>query len=200
MVRKAFTVVEVLVMTTVFVVIAATALANFTFTGGGARLRNAANELAANIKRAQTLAYVNLSLPICSDFKVCGSGSSCDAGMPTGCTDTPILSYGVALNVGSDSKTYVIFADANYNGVYDAGEAISGGTKKLPSGVTFTSITPPANNPLIFSYNAGNTAPFVYCSPAPNCTTVITLRADNVTVVRKIEVSVQTGKINSYEE
>jgi type II secretory pathway pseudopilin PulG len=196
MVRKSFTLVEIMVMVSVFVFIAASAVANFSAARGTVRLRAVTQELAANIQKAQTLAYSNASMLVCgTDSKICGSGSVCDSNM-VGCTSTPILTYGIALDVNSDGKRYVIFADSNTNGAYDAGEAIPYGVLNLPTGVTIQSITPSTNKTLIYSYNSANFAPFVTCSA--NCTTTIALYDSATKVTRTVAVSQQTGAVSVY--
>jgi type II secretory pathway pseudopilin PulG len=197
MARKSFTIMEVLVMVTVFIFIAASAVANFTVGRGTARLRAVTQELAANIQKAQTLAYANVSMKVCgTDTKICGSGSACDPTMPTGCTTTPILTYGVTLDVNSDGKRYIIFADANSSGTYNAGEAIPYGVFNLPTDVTIQSVTPAANKTLIYSYNSANFAPFVNCSS--NCTTTIALYDAKTSKTRTVAVSAQTGSVSVY--
>ena len=195
MARKSFTLVEILVMVTVFVFIAASAIANFSAARGSARLRGVTQELAANIQKAQTLAYANVSMQVCTDSKICGSGSSCDGNM-VGCTPTPILTYGVILDAASDGKQYIIFADANSNGAYDAGEAIPYGVFNLPTGVTIQSVTPAVNKTLVYSYNSANFSPFVACSA--NCTTTVALYDEKTAVTRTVAVSRQTGAISIY--
>jgi type II secretory pathway pseudopilin PulG len=193
MVRKSFTLVEILVMVTIFIFIAASAVANFSVARGSVRLRAVTQEMAANIQKAQALAYANVSMNVCTDSKICGSGSSCDSNM-VGCTLTPILTYGVIFDAGN--KKYTIFADANSSGTYNVGEAIPYGVINLPAGITIQSITPPANSTLIYSYNSANFAPFVTCSS--NCSTAIAIYDSKTAVTRTVAVSQQTGTVSIY--
>jgi type II secretory pathway pseudopilin PulG len=194
MLRKGFTIIEVLIMVMVFVLISGAVIANFSSARGSARLRAAAQELAANIKRAQAYAYANTTQSVCTDNLICGSGSACDALAPAGCTATPILSYGVVLDANSDGKAYVIYADADNSGSYRAGEAIPYGMVALPLGITFQSV---ANNSLLYSYSQANSAPFVSCSGG-GCTTTAVLYDANTKAVKTVSISKQTGTVSIY--
>ena len=177
MLRKGFTIIEVLIMVMVFVLISSAVIANFSSARGSARLRAAAQELAANIKRAQAYAYANTQQSVCADNLICG-----------------ILSYGVVLDANSDGKAYVIYADADNSGSYRAGEAIPFGTIALPSGITFQSVV---NNNLLYSYSQANSAPFVSCSGG-GCTTTAVLYDANTKAVKTVSISKQTGTVSIY--
>lgn len=191
--RKGFTIIEILLMVTIFVLISTAAIADFGTARGAARLRAATQELAANIQKAQAMAYANSAIPICTDTLVCGSGSSCDPTM-AGCTSTPILSYGVALDINNDGKKYAVFADTDGSGTYRAGEAVPNGVISLPAGITIQSVTPLANKTTVYSYNAANSAPFVTCST--NCMTTVVFYDTQTLETRTVAVSKQTGAIS----
>jgi prepilin-type N-terminal cleavage/methylation domain-containing protein len=194
--KKGFTLIEVLVVAGIFALIASMIMADFRNGNRLQRLTAAADELAANIKKAQGLAYANAKQMICStDNLVCLSGSACDAAYPTNCATQYVSSYGVALSVGGNTK-YMVGADYTGTGSYVTGEAIPRGLVTLPSGIIINSVTPAPGGSayaLEYIYDASNASPFVTCSS--NCTTTIVLKDPQITPTKSVIVQKTTGSV-----
>lgn len=195
--RKGFTIVEMLVVTAMFALIASAVVADFRSGTRVQKLQAAADELAGNIRKTQSLAFANSKQSICgSDGKVCLSGSACDVGYPTGCADQYVIRYGVAIDSDGTQKKYMIGADYSDAGNYTAGESIPGGTMTLPQNIVISAVSPAHSAgvyDLSYSYDAANASPFVACSS--NCTTTITLRDTETSVTRSVIVRKQTGSV-----
>jgi len=209
MARKAFTIVEVLLMAVVFIVITTVAVVNFSSFRGSARLRAAAQEVAASIKQAQFYAYTSKKQDVC----LVGN-TICNPGVSTclyGCATSSVFSYGVALNPDLDGKTYKVFANPSLfpELTYSAAKVIPGGAHTLPTGITFDSITPLSNTPMYFTYNVyalqnryidltdrSFLGPFSACSS--DCTTTIVLFDALTSQTKTIVVQKQTGAVSIY--
>jgi type II secretory pathway pseudopilin PulG len=193
--RRGFTVVELTVMVVVFASLSAAVLINFSANRASQNLRAAADQLVEDIRRAQTLAYANQQQLICTaDNLVCGSGSSCDPSLPAGCTNRYVSSYGVKFDTDGTDTKYALFADYATPGAYVNGEAVPNGVRTLPKNVVIQSVTPAANDPVVYVFNNLNTSPFVTCSS--NCTTTITLTSTVTNATRTVIVQKQTGAVS----
>jgi type II secretory pathway pseudopilin PulG len=100
---------ELLVVTAIIVVVSAIALANNAKFGGTVLLEDFAYNVALTIRQAQVYS-----------ISVHRTGSNCLTSGST-CFAVP---YGVHFSLSSPTQ-YVLYADANVNGVYDSGEAIT---------------------------------------------------------------------------
>jgi type II secretory pathway pseudopilin PulG len=192
-VRKAFTVMEVVLMAAVFAVIASSAVAGFSTSRGSARLRGSAQELMTNVKKAQAYSYANTVQNLCSDNLICGSGSSCD-GNPSSCVKTPIMSYGISLDPMADGKEYIVFADVDGDGAYRVGEALPNGEVTLPLNISISSVSPSADKVFTYSYGAPSSKPFTSCTT--DCVTSIVLTDAQTGRIRTIEIQKQSGTIS----
>ncbi len=194
---KGFTLVEMLVVTGIFALIATAMVANFRSGTRVSKLQAAADEMAANIRKAQGLAYSNAKQKICSsDGLVCLSGSSCDVSYPTNCVDQFVIQYGVAIDLDSSHNKYMIGADYLNLGSYVAAEKIPNGIVTLPANIVIHSVSPAhvsGTYDLAYAYDAANASPFLACSA--NCTTTIVLRDTETSVTRSVVVRKQTGSV-----
>jgi hypothetical protein len=183
------------VVTGLFSLITMVVIADFKSGTRVQKLQAAADELAANIRKAQALSYSNSKQMICgADGKVCLSGSSCDATYPTGCTNQFIIRYGFAVDSDGTHRKYMIGADYSDPGSYTAGESIPNGTVTLPANIVIHSVTPAHVSgvyDLSYVYDAANASPFIPCSS--DCTTTIVLRDTVTDSLRSVVVHKQTG-------
>jgi prepilin-type N-terminal cleavage/methylation domain-containing protein len=195
--NKGFTLVEMVVVTGIFALIATIVIAGFRSGNRTQRLVGAADQLAGNVKKAQGLAYSNTKQKICStDNLVCLSGSACDGTYPANCVDQYVSHYGMAIDIDSSHNKYMLGADYGNMGNYVTGEAIPNGIVTLPSGIVIDSVTPaPAAGAyaLEYIYDAANSSPFVTCSI--NCTTTIVLKDTETLVTKSVVVQKQTGAV-----
>ena len=98
--KKAFTLVELLVAISIIVLLTGIVILNFRSGGDQLALERAANQVAQDIKKAMEMAL---------------GGKEKDGSFPQG-------GYGIYFSAPSNS--YVLFADNNPNGSYDPGEGI----------------------------------------------------------------------------
>lgn len=193
--RCGFTIVEVMVAAGIFALLAGLVTADLHTAGRLALLNGAANELAANIRSVQGLAYSNTSQEICSlDSLVCKSGSTCDASYPTNCVKQAVSYYGIDLDTDASHNKYALGADYNNSATYVAGETIPTGLITLPKNIVFNSVTPAGGAgvyDLTYAYNPTNASPFVTCSS--NCTTTIVLKDNQTNATKTIVVQKVTG-------
>jgi type II secretory pathway pseudopilin PulG len=198
--RTAYTLIEVLMVMSIFMLIALAVLANFHGNQGAQNLRAASNELAGSIRAAQGFALAGTAQNLCTtDAAVCGHGSVCDPTVtPPNCNFTAVNSYGVAFDITGDKKQYAIFSDTSTGvdcrqGCYNNGEAVGTGLITLPRNIIFQSVTqsaPPASGPaaIIFS----NLTIFGSCS---TCTTTVVLKDMVSGATRTVSFRDATGAI-----
>jgi prepilin-type N-terminal cleavage/methylation domain-containing protein len=200
--RKAFTLIEVLVVCTIFAMLSVVDIIDYRRADRNRRLSGAADEMASRIKQAQGLAYANAKQFICStDNKVCLSGSACDASFPTNCVSQYVTRYGVRFDTDGSNNKYMIGADYSSFGSFTVGEAIPSGTVTLPSGITMSSITSADNPPtrsatlydLNFIYDSTNASPFITCSS--NCLTTVVLKDAQTNATKTVTVQKRTGLV-----
>jgi prepilin-type N-terminal cleavage/methylation domain-containing protein len=187
--RNGFSLVELMVVVTIFGFISALMIANFNGNQKTQNLRTAAAELVSKIREAQGLTYGSATQNVCTtDGALCGSGSVCDPSQ-TNCMQLPVTSYGIALDTDGSKTKYALFADhANASvGSYSAGEALVGGIYTLPRGITFQSVSA---TPIVFSYTG---SPFGACGGT--CIVTIVL-ANNINQTRTITFHKQTGALS----
>jgi prepilin-type N-terminal cleavage/methylation domain-containing protein len=179
--KKAFTLIEVLVVAAIFAMLSTVDLINYRKSDRNRQLSNAADEMSSRIKEAQGLAYANAKQSICStDNTVCKVASDCN-NIPSNCIKQYVSHYGVTFGTVADNTKYMIGADYSAFGAYVVNEAIPNGIVKLPSGIIILSVTP-AHTDLFYDlnyiYDSANASPFVTCST--NCVTTVVLK-DTVT-------------------
>lgn len=198
--RKAFTLIEVLVVAAIFVVLSMADLINYRKSDRSRRLSAAADELASRIKTAQGMAYANTKQMICStDNLVCKSGSACDATYPTNCNNQYVPRYGVRFDTDSTKTKYMVGADYANFGNFVVGEAITNGVVTLPSGIIINSVTPAqvaGAYDINYIYDSANASPFVTCSS--NCLTTIVLRDNQTSATKTITVQKRTSLVTVY--
>jgi len=200
--RKAFTLIEVLVVCTIFAMLSVVDLIDYRRADRNRRLSAAADEMASRVKQAQGLAYANAKQLICStDNKVCLSGSACDATYPTNCVSQYVTRYSVRFDTDGNNNKYMIGADYSSYGSFTVGEAIPNGTVTLPSDITMSSITSADNPPtrsatkydLNFIYDSTNASPFITCST--NCLTTVVLKDGTTNATKTVTVQKRTGLV-----
>lgn len=105
---RAFTLLELMVVGAIFAVLSAIVLANNSRFGNLIVLQNLAHDVALTIREAQVYGI---------------SVQRCDTSKVANCTDLNRFNvgYGMHFMEGSD---YELFADANGNGIWDAGETV----------------------------------------------------------------------------
>lgn len=182
-------------MVIVFAALSGAVLVNFSANRASTNLRSAANQLVEDIRRAQALTLANQKQSICiADSLVCGSGSGCDPALPGGCADTYVPSYGVKLDEDGNGNRYAIFADYDEDGAYETGEAIPNGIRMLPNRIVIQSITPPGNDPVVYSSQELNASPFLAC--AADCVTTVVLESTVTGMTRTVTVRKETGAVS----
>ncbi len=153
--RRGYTLVEITVVAAIFVLIAVVILANYRGGNRNQRLKLVTEEVLANIRLTQSLAYANAPQDICdADGSVCGSGSLCDPAYPAGCSKKYVWQYGMKFGVDDDRVKYAIGADYNADGQYQSGEIIPNGTVTLPADLVIDSYWAIPDYDIIFAYNS----------------------------------------------
>jgi type II secretory pathway pseudopilin PulG len=143
--EQSFTLVELLIVSVLIIILSALMLVNFNSNQGAVSLQNAAQKVALDISRAESMAL----------------SSSTQGG-------TPPAGYGIhfSLNTpsanppysGNDAKSYAIFCDngtnyANSNGLYSSNACASQTLiESLPANVSVTALSTTLNNGLDVSY------------------------------------------------
>jgi prepilin-type N-terminal cleavage/methylation domain-containing protein len=195
--RQGFTIIEVVVAAGIFALLAGLVTADLHSAGRLALLNGAANELAANIRSVQGLAYSNAPQEICNlDSLVCKSGSTCDSSYPTNCVKQAVSYYGIKLDTDASHNKYLLGADYNNSGTYGAAETIPTGLVTLPKNIVFNSVTPAVGATvydLSYAYNPTNASPFVTCSS--NCTTTVVLKDTQSNATKTIVIQKVTGVV-----
>ena len=155
--RKAYTLLEIVVVAGIFIFIAAMVLANYRGANRDQQLMLAAEQVSASMRLAKAKAMSNAAQNICdADGTVCRTGSTC-AGS---CSNKYVWQYGMKFGTDGAHTQYAIGADYNADGAYASGEVIPGGALALPYGFVFDSFWPGSAYDIIFAYNAANSSPF----------------------------------------
>lgn len=125
--KRGFTIIELLVAMSIFVIITAMVVANFRAGSRSDELRIAAETLVSNLRKAQNMAL---------------AGQLKDGISPLG-------GYGVYFKL-AESDRYIIFADLDGELDYDMGEALADGTVILPRDVRIDGIQPTVISTVVF--------------------------------------------------
>ncbi len=105
--------IELLISVAIFMFLATITAFGFRGVGQANSLRQAAAELVANLRRAQTLAQTGATVTLCRGLvpvKLCSSSTDCGGGF---CDDVrvPKNGYGVVLGSSPPSTTYLLYAE-----------------------------------------------------------------------------------------
>lgn len=117
--KKGFTIIELLVAISIFIVITGLVVANFRRGARSDELKIAAAGLASTLRKAQTMAL---------------AGEAIGGVVPAG-------GYGVYVTMDTPNR-YIIFADNDGNKIYGVGEELAGGINFLPSNIAVDQVSP----------------------------------------------------------
>lgn len=117
--RRGFTIIELLVAISIFIIVTGLVVANFRRGARSDELKIAAAGLASILQRAQTMAL---------------TGETINGKVPSG-------GYGVYATL-SEPNRYIMFADINDNKIYGADEALDGGIIFLPPNIIINQLNP----------------------------------------------------------
>ncbi len=124
--RRGFTIAELLVSLAIIGVLTGLMMANFSSGQRSSEVRFAAEILVNQLRELQTNALTGRLVRVCSggadDKKVCESKNPPVA--CTGGTCAPRVPDGYGIHFTAGSSSFLLFDDANANGVYDAGEEL----------------------------------------------------------------------------
>lgn len=132
-----FTLMELSVAIAIFGILAGLIIVNLQYGNQANRLKEAANELAQNIRMMQNYAISGKTILVCdggsNDGKPCQDVSQCP-GTPNGTCNkyaVPKGGFGIKLNRAFEVTKYTLFADVNGCKRYDSVEALPAGIIEL---------------------------------------------------------------------
>jgi prepilin-type N-terminal cleavage/methylation domain-containing protein len=117
--KRGFTIIELLVAISIFIVVTGLVVANFRRGARSDELKIAAAGLANTLRRAQTMAL---------------AGETINGALPLG-------GYGVYVTLDTPNR-YIIFADRNNDKIYGVGEELAGGINFLPPSIAINQVSP----------------------------------------------------------
>lgn len=168
--KKGFTIIELLVSLSIFIVITAMVVANFRAGSRGDDLRISAEAMVSNLRKAQNMAL---------------------AGQPTN-DIVPPGGYGLYFNLATPDR-YIIFADMNGDKVYNSGEELADGLVTLPREVRIISVSPVIVSTVVFK----PPKPTIFINNDPsNETLSVTLKHTSSEQTRVVTVNRVSGRID----
>lgn len=166
--RRGFTIIELLVAISIFIVVTSLVVANFRRGTRSDELRIAAFGLASTLRRAQTMAM---------------TGALINGAMPLG-------GYGVHMTKDEPTR-YIIFADSD-DKMYGVGEELEGGIISLPHNIVIDQLVP-APVSVVFT----PPKPTIYINGGTNFNLVIITLKDLISgQAKKVIVNRISGQIS----
>ncbi len=141
--QKGFTLPEILVSMSIFVVITTAVVANFRASEQSSQLRLGAQAVASTLRSLQTMAQTGRLTELCDD----ATGAVCTGNVAACVTTTvcrpalPRGGYGIQITKNENAVT--LFADGNQNHLLDSGEILSDMFLNLPRNVIIDGATTP---------------------------------------------------------
>ncbi|MDO8505006.1 MAG: prepilin-type N-terminal cleavage/methylation domain-containing protein [bacterium] len=193
-----FTLPELLVSISIFVIITTAVVANFRSSEESGQLRLGAQAVASTLRSLQTMAQTGRLTALCDDASravctgnttVCGT-EKCVASLPSG---------GYGMQIMEKTGTITLFADGKQNHKFDTGEALVDMALNLPRNVIIDSTTTPydsVSNTLTISFEPPE--PTIWINGAATVTTQeahIVLRHEKTKNTKTIVLRRISGRI-----
>ena len=153
--NKGFTLIEIMIAVSIIILISAIVLLNYGNSGQQLALQRSANKLAQDLRTAEEMAI---------------SAAQTGGQVPQG-------GYGIYFST-TNSTQYILFADSNGNGSYDAGEAVGNPITmekkiKITSPSTLTITYSPPDPTVLINNNPANTSATITISNDNNSKSII---------------------------